>query len=172
MKYSDFEIQWDRLKSVYAPSAANDERKKLFWERFKNDDAAIFEKAINSVILELTTQAFPAMSRIAEAAGIFRNSVSGASMQHLEPSYACEKCRDFGFSFDVDTLVRCKCNLGPYLDSERLAKMQKSYDIGCRLFPRPGQNGAARPSFSKANLGTPLPYDPNERITDRSDEWS
>lgn len=171
MQYSEFEGQIERLRGVYSSGSLNPERIRVWWDRFKGERVGIFESALNHVIAEATTQALPAMSRIVEACGMFRTNPGGATwMKELQPAHACEKCRDFGFSFSGHTVVACGCSSGVAVNPERLAHAQKSYDRGRKIFRSPFDAGQPPPSGER--IFAPLPYNPNDRLADKSGEWA
>lgn len=149
-----FGDQLARLRSTYSPGAMNEERAQLLWDRFKGVPNRVFENAVNFLISEYTSQNLPAMSKFAEAVGMFRTNVS-AQMQELLPAFECEACRDFGFGFVGDTVTACTCSLGKKIGPSELARQQGFYEKGKRLFMDPKR-------FS--NIGTSLPYDQRERF--------
>lgn len=170
MQYSDFERQVERLRVVYSAASLNAERIKVLWDKFKTDRADIFEKVVTHMIAEFTTQQLPAMSRFVEAAGLFRTNPEGAAwMMQLAPVHACEKCRDFGFYFAGHLVSRCECDRGSQVNPERLAREQKNYDKGRRLFCSPFDKGMPPPTGER--IFPALPYNANERIQDKSGEW-
>lgn len=135
MQFSYFEKEIDRLRGVYSPGSLNEERKKVLWDRFKSVPDHVFTNAINHLIGEFTTMALPAMSRFAEAVGMFRTNPNGASMQILPPPFTCEACRDFGFGFVGDTVVKCACPQGDQISPQELVRQQGNYDRGRKLLP-------------------------------------
>jgi hypothetical protein len=153
VQYSEFEAQVERLKGVYSSSSLNSERVKVWWDRFKGISSTRFEKAIAHVIGESTTQALPSVSKIAEALMLFPERFDGAvSMQELPPAHNCAACRDMGFGFVGDTVIKCTCAIGARVGPSELAHHQASYNKGKNLLKRGAQ--AILPG---------LPYNPNER---------
>lgn len=161
MQFSFFNGQMDRLRRVYSEASLNEERVKVLWERFKTVDGYKFAAAVNHLIGEFTTQALPSLSRFAEAvAGVRGLSMANAQTQEMLPAHFCEPCRDFGFQFDGDLVVRCeKCVNGARISPEKLVHHQTCYDRGRKFFVR----GKTPPP---ASLLPDLPYDKNERV-----EW-
>lgn len=167
MQYSEFERQVDRLRGVYSAGSLNPERIKVWWDRFKNEKASVFESALNHIIAEATTQALPAMSRIVEACGMFRTNPQGARFEELAHSWNCVKCRDTGWdakdysrATGAGTIVPCGCQASKGLSPHDLAKIQKEFDLGAKLL-------RGKTPF----IGAPLPYDKGERIKSDPEQW-
>ncbi len=148
-----FGNQINRLRGIYSATALSDERIDIWWKQFRHEPNQVFENALNHIIAESTTQALPAMSRISEALGFFRTNPNGASMQRLPEAHACPPCRDFGYGWNGDVIVRCSCRLGQSMHPQDLARAQKAYNAGAH-FMRKGSPGPL----------PPLPYDPKERV--------
>lgn len=155
MELDFFQKQCKRLRDVY-PSGMSEERAKLIWAKFRNAPDHVFENAINHLISEHTTQTLPALSKFAEAVGMFRTGTS-AHINHAPPAFDCEPCRDFGFGWAGETIVACStCETGRRISPQELARQQNNYDNGKRLFMDPKRF---------PNVGTTLPYDPSVRFT-------
>lgn len=161
MQAEFFQKQIERLRNVYQ-SGANDERVRLMWERFKDVEDRVFERAINYMISEYTAQSMPALSKFGEAVGFYG---SGSSKSNQQPyKFRCPPCSDLGFGWVGHKIVKCSCDTGQAHSDERIAQEQANYDKGRKLFPSPFD----KENPGKARLGSlfqPLPYDPTERIS-------
>lgn len=155
MQYSEFEHQVERMRNVYSASSLNAERVKVWWDRFKSVSVSRFERALGHVVGESTTQALPPVSKIAEALMLFPDRADATSnMQEMQSPHRCAACRDFGYGFVGDVLVRCTCETGRYLNPADFARQQAHYVRGKAFLAR-GRNRAA--------FLAKLPYDPNDR---------
>jgi hypothetical protein len=156
MDKNHFGNQIDRLRRIYAPSALNDERVQIWWDRFKHASASRFEQALNHVIGEATTQALPSVSKISEALMLFQDRAGEGSskMQEMQSPHACDACRDYGYGFVGDLVKQCSCETGRRTNPAEIARQQANYDRG-KVFLKKG-------SYRSAFLGA-LPYDPNDR---------
>jgi hypothetical protein len=163
MNRDRFVIQMERLHRTYGEKAYPKERMDGIWIRVKDFSEAQLEKAITWVITENFTP--PSLSKILEALG---SKGEGPAMQVLENPFACEPCRDFGFEWEGHTIIACRsCYRGRQIRPERLAKEQRSYDIGRKMFPMPGMG---KPIASK--VFNELPYDPKTSVAEIDDvEW-
>ena len=151
MDKKQFGEEISRLKANYSHAAMTEERIQLLWDRFKGVENRVFRNAVDHLISEHTTQTLPALSKFAEAVGMFRTG-TGAKMDHAPPAFDCEPCRDFGFGWIGETIVPCTCakRVGP----EECALQQKHYNNGAKFF---------RKGFKFT--GRELPYDPSVRLT-------
>lgn len=155
-----FGEQIGRLRATYAAGSLNDERVQVLWDRFKGVENRVFKNAVDYLISEYTTLTLPAISRFAEAVGMFRTGTS-AAMNLSPPAHNCEACRDFGFGFVGDVVVACVCHMGSKVSPQELALQQKHYDVGRKLFPMPGMG---KPKIS--NAFSALPYDPKTSVAE------
>lgn len=161
MRAEFFQHQVERLRKVYSPAAMNEERSKILWEKFKGVPDHVFENALNHLIGECTTQALPAVSRIAEAVA---NQRGGGDSREAQPyPFKCPPCSDLGLGWVGHTIVACSCATGRSLSPEQLAKEQANYDKGRKLFPSPF-DADAKGKARLGNLFHELPYDPSERL--------
>jgi hypothetical protein len=149
-----FAEQIGRLRNTYAPGAMSDERMHVMWDRFKNVENRVFKNAVDYLISEYTTQHLPALSKFAEAVGMFRTG-TGAQMQEILPAFHCEPCRDFGFGWIGETIVACTCSTGRHISPQELARQQANYEKGKRIMMDPKRF---------PNIGQALPYNPRERF--------
>lgn len=138
MQFDSFQKQIDRLRGVYSPTSLNQERVAVLWERFKNVSDAQFHGAVTFLIGEFTTQALPGMSRFEEAVARFKSQTrqDPTNQQEREIQYTCAPCRDWGFVWDGELIVHCKCKLAKTLTWEDLRRHQENYDRGKRFMPR------------------------------------
>jgi len=153
MDRSFFEDQCSRLKATYSHSGFPEERVKLLWEKFRNVENRVFKNAVDYIISEFTTIQMPAISKFSDAVGLFRTKIN--SFQAVEMKHKCEPCRDFGFGWIGETIVACVCDAGKNIGPADLAKHQKNYEKGKRIFMEKNFQVPAP---------KPLPYDPGERI--------
>lgn len=148
-----FTTQVEKLRGTYSPGALNETRIQLWWDRFKGVPNLVFENAVNYLISESTSQQLPALSKFSDAVGMFRSNPNGATMQEYRSPFACEPCRDFGFGFVGDTVVKCVCPAGDKISPAELARQQGNYDRGAQYMGK-----------LKQSIGQELPYDSSERI--------
>lgn len=149
--------QVDRLKSVYHQGSINEERINLLWRRFKEAPNHVFENAVNYIISECTTTSMPPISRFVEAVNFCATKAwdGAANMLAHESPFICEPCKDFGYGFVDDLVVRCcTCIRGSSINPEELSKAQAQYNKGIKIMER------TAPGILKE-----LPYDPTERIS-------
>jgi hypothetical protein len=158
-----FVIQMERLHRTYGEKAYPKERMDGIWVRVKDFSEAQFEKAITWVITENFTP--PTLTKIVEALG---SRATEPNMQEYQTAFACEPCRDFGFDWEGHTIVACKaCYRGRQIRPEKLAKEQRNYDVGRKMFPMPGMG---RPLA--ATVFSSLPYDPKTSVAELDKvEW-
>lgn len=167
MQSEFFKTQIERLRGVYSEGALTPERIDLWWKKFRHEPNGVFENAMNHIIAESTSKQLPAMSRVSEAMGFFRTSPTGTSMQILPAANDCEVCRDFGYMFRGFVVVKCPtCRRGREIGPDALARAQKSYDRGRKIFRSPFDTDLATRAPSAGSVFHELPYDPGERIVD------
>lgn len=151
MQLPEFEDQFRRLRLTYGEKVFPVEREKLFFDRYKRMPAPAFKAAIDQVILTLPIPSL-VLGVIDETIGKNRPKTSEGEAHHVT-HYECEPCRDYGYGFVGDTVVRCTCRIGESVGQDEIDRQQASYDRGRELLKR----GALR-------LGRALPYDQKERI--------
>jgi hypothetical protein len=152
MHISEFEPQFNRLKLTYGEKAFPIEREKLFFKRYMRADAKAFTAAIESVILQMPQPSL-IIGMIDQSLAASKPRQAGADA-FREPEYTCPPCRDFGYGWNGDTVVRClTCDLGRITTDTELKRHQESYDRGKAMFKAGG----------RLNIGKPLPYNPKVR---------
>jgi hypothetical protein len=131
-----FGKQMDRLRTVYSAAALNPERIEILWARYKHIPEAQFSGAVTFLIGEFTGLSLPAISKFDDAIARFRPR-EAPKIDEITSNFRCEPCRDFGYGWIGDTIVRCVCPLGEKVTDADIARHQKSYDKGRRFLKTP-----------------------------------
>jgi len=149
MEVSEFDEGFSKLKKNYGERYFPQERETLMWNRYRKLPRGEFLAALDGILLHMP----PHASLIERLDACLKDSIATAS----EPPsrFACEPCRDLGYGFVENTLVRCVCSTGQGLHPEELAEAQDAYNRGGKYLRKGPIPKALLPE---------LPYDKHERM--------
>jgi hypothetical protein len=128
MQLPEFEDQFRRLRLVYGDKSFPVEREKLFFQRYKHLTGAGFKAAVDNVVLTMPIPSL-VLGVIDEFSARSKPRIAGQVYDAPE-SYSCPPCRDFGYGWIGETVVRCTCRLGETVSEAEINRVKASYKKG------------------------------------------
>ena len=128
MQYAEFEVEINRLRSVFGDKAMPDEKVKIIWERVKNFPQSSLTKSVDVVIAE---DHRPTLSNI----GAYLGSNPEVEKAKALANWDCSHCGQSGFVEATNrytknkTAFKCSCVFGIQIQSKRIPEWHQDFSI-------------------------------------------
>lgn len=129
----EFGMQIDRLKLIYGDKGFPEVRVKAMYQRYQNVPSRAFALACDWVVLSMPNAS--AVVAVLDEKLKYAMPQEAGAQERREPTYKCNPCRDFGYLWDGDLIIHCKCETSKSVSWDDLKRHQENYNKGKAMMP-------------------------------------